>query len=107
MIIANGTIEFLVSKTGGGLSAQGYPQPAAKVWGAPVPCQYSTLHVNLQGKVQNEPASTPSYSIIIEDTTFETEQLRLTDSKTGKKLGEFSIVQVEPLDAVCQMRITV
>ncbi len=107
MIIANGTIEILVSKTGGGLSAQGYPQRADKVWGEPIPCQYSTLNIDLQGKVRNEPVSTPSYSILIEVVSMTTEQLRLTDSKTGKQLGEFSIKKVEPLDAVCQLRITV
>ncbi len=107
MIIENGTIELLTSKTGGGLTPQGYPNKVEKTWGSPISCQYSTASINLQGKVQNEPASTPSYTIIIEDCEVQTEQLRLTDNKTGVLLGEFSIKQIEPLDAVCQIRITV
>lgn len=107
MIIENGTIELLTSKTGGGLSQQGYPQKVEKTWGQPIPCQYSTVSINLQGKVQKEPASTPSYTIIIEDCDIQTEQLRLTDNRTGVSLGEFSIKQIEPLDAVCQIKITV
>ncbi len=107
MIIENGTIELLTSKTGGGLNQQGYPNKVEKTWGSPIPCQFSVQAINLQGKVQNEPATTPSYTIYIEDMEVATEQLRLTDGRTGVSLGEFSIKQIEPLEAVCQLRITV
>ena len=46
------------------------------------------------------------YSILIEEQPLgEFDQIRLTDSLTGKSLGEFSVIQVEPLEAVCELRI--
>lgn len=107
MIIENGTIE-IKTKTGGGLDpATGYPSPAQVSWGAPVPCQYTASRFSFQGKTsQGEHTTTASYTILIEERPFQAEQIRLKD-RESKVVGEFSIIQVEPLEAVGEIRITV
>lgn len=107
MIIQNGTIEAK-RKTGGDIDpATGYPKPANAVWSDPIPCQHSANKYNKLGKVNGEHFTVAQYEILIEEQPFEgVEQVRLKDL-AGNNLGEFSIMQVEPLDAVCELRILV
>lgn len=108
MIIENGTIELKQKTSGGGIDpTTGYPhKPTSVGWGNPIPCQYSTNKYNNLGRVNGEHFKTAEYSILIEDQPFDTEQLRLKD-RSGNVVGEFSIIQVEPLEAVCEIRIFV
>ena len=101
MIIQNGTIE-VKRKTGGGIDPEtGYPQKSGSVaWGDPIPCQYSANKYNQLGRVSGE------HTVLIEEQPFEAEQVRLKDL-AGNVVGEFSIMQVEPLEAVCELRIWV
>lgn len=107
MIIPNGTIEFK-RKAGGGIDPEtGYPQkPAPVSWGCPLPCQYSATKLNLLARANGEPATEAQYAILVEAQPVASEQVRLRD-RCGKVVGEFSVKQVEPLDAVCQTRIWV
>lgn len=107
MIIENGTIELKQKKGGGGIDPEtGYPVKASFTWGEPIPCQYSANKYDNLGRVNGEHFITASYTVLIELQTFEAEQLRLKD-RSGKLVGEFSIMQVEPLDAVCELRILI
>lgn len=109
MIIPNGTIE-IKSKTEGGINPlTGYPVKSSEVsWGKPIDCQYSANKYDKLGKVNGEHFTVAQYSILIEEQPIgEFEQIRLTDSLTGKSLGEFSVIQVEPLEAVCELKIMV
>lgn len=107
MIIQNGTIE-VKQKTGGGINPEtGYPnKPSSVSWGDPIPCQYSANKRNNLGKVNGEHFTVAQYEILIEQQPFTVEQIRLKDL-AGDTVGEFSIMQVEPLDAVCELRILV
>lgn len=107
MIIQNGTIE-VKQKTGGGINPDtGYPnKPGSVYWGEPIPCQYSANKRNNLGRVNGEHFTVAQYEILIEQQPFTAEQIRLKDI-AGKSVGEFSIMQVEPLDAVCELRILV
>lgn len=108
MIIENGTIELKRKTVTGELDpATGYPmKPRYVDWSKPIPCQYTANRYNNLGVVNGEHFKTAEYSILIEEQPFEGEQLRLKD-KAGHLVGEFSIIQVEPLDAVCEIRILV
>ena len=101
MIIQNGTIEFK-TKTAGGIDPEtGYPvKPSSVAWGEPVPCQFKAKKFNQLGIIKGEHFTVASYEILIE------EQLRLKDL-SGKEIGTFSIIQAEPLEAVCEVRILV
>lgn len=107
MIIQNGTIE-VKRKTGGGIDPEtGYPQkPGVVGWGCPIPCQYSANKRNNLGRVNGEHFIVAQYEILIEQQPFAAEQVRLID-RAGCIIGEFSVMQVEPLDAVCELRIWV
>lgn len=109
MIIENGTIEVKRKAAGGIDPETGYPVKSSEVsWDSPIGCQYSANKYNKLGKVNGEHFTLAQYSILIDEQPFEgVEQIRLTDNRTGKSLGEFSVMEVEPLEAVCQLRILV
>lgn len=103
MIIANGTIEF-ITRTNGGLDSNGYPIPATEAYGCPIPCQYNADIKNLLARHDSEPYTRASYSILVEHLGARTERLRLKDIH-GNTVKEASVIQFEPLNAVCQTRI--
>ncbi len=107
MIIANGTIEPKV-KTGGGLDPEtGYPVRPEASWGDPIPCQFVPVtHDKLGTTKGGEHFTEAAYTILIEEQPFHAEQVRLT-GRGGTVVGEFSVRRIEPLDAVCEVRITV
>lgn len=106
MIIANGTIETKI-KTGGGIDPDtDYPIQPTVSWGNPVPCQYCANHYSKRGKANGETFTVASYEILIEEQSYEAENLRLRD-RNGRMIGEFSVIEIEPLRAVCQTRILV
>lgn len=107
MIIENGTIE-VKHKTGGGIDPEtGYPiSPASASWGTPIPCQYSPIKMNLLERVSGEHVTAVNYSILIELMPFTAEQVRLKD-RLGNEVGEYSIISIEPLEAVGQLKLTV
>ena len=107
MIIQNGTIE-VKQKTGGGINPEtGYPnKPVSTAWGNPIPCQYSANKYNKLGKYNCEHFTVAQYIVLIEEQPCDAEQIRLKNLN-GKVIGEFSIMEVEPLDAVCELRILI
>jgi len=107
MIIQNGTIEVKV-KTAGGIDLEtGHPVKSASEWGAPIACQYiPNTHNNLGRTVNGQHFTQASYTVLIEEQDITGEQIRLKDMR-GNVVGEFSILSVEPLEAVCETRIMV
>lgn len=107
MIIQNGTIE-IKAKTGGGIDPEtGHPvKPVNVSWGDPIPCQYSANKYNKLGKYDGEHFTVAQYSVLIEEQPFDAEQVRLKN-RDGKVLGEFSVIEIEPLEAVCEIRILI
>lgn len=110
MIIENGTIEVKIKSGGGFNPVTGYPNKGGTVtWGKPIPCQYMLASQNKLLKVRGEPVSDVTYIILIEQSNqpFVAEQIRLKDNLSEQSLGEFSIISVERLDAVCEIKIIV
>lgn len=105
MIIPNGILEAQTT-AGSGLDERGFPKTANHTWGVPVPCQFSPVKQNYLASVNGEPVRTRSFSILIEAQDFSADRVRLT-ADNGKCIGEFSVISVEPLEAVCQVRIIV
>ena len=107
MIIPNGTIQ-VKRKTAGGIDpATGYPVAPTAEWGEPVPCQWAANKFDRLGRVGGEHFTVASFSVLIEWRPLGgVEQVRLRDL-AGRELGEFSIMSVEPLEAVGQLRIMV
>lgn len=109
MIIENGTIEFKTREAAAIDPETGYRQKpsSSPTWGQTVPCQFNALKYNQLARVLGEKATLASYEVFVEeDTETPSEQVRLKD-RAGNVVGEFSVIQVEPLDAVCEKRILV
>lgn len=112
MIIQNGTIE-VKTKTGGGIDPEtGYPVKGEAAWGEPIPCQWIPdrndrfgRSNDMLGRINGEHFIIAHYVVLIEAQPFNAEQVRLR-TLDGRDLGEFSLMYVEPLDAVCQIRLT-
>ena len=107
MIIQNGTIEVKQKASGGIDPETGYPvKPGTAGWGVPIPCQYSANKYSNLGRVNGEHFTVAQYTVLIEAQPFAAEQIRLKD-RNGNDLGEFSVIQAEPLDAVCELKILI
>lgn len=108
MIIQNGHIQFLEA-TGGGLdSVTGHPRKATEsTIGHPIPCQYMSAALDFRAESNDEHFTRKGYTILVENyEKVASERLVLTD-RDGAEVGRFSIIRVDPLDAVCQTKITV
>ena len=104
MIIPNGTIQIKQKQAGGIDPETGYPINSSNVtYGDPIPCQYIINKYNALAMSQGEHVTLASYEVLIDAQPFDAEQIRLTD-KSGKVIGDFSIIRVEPLDAVYEIR---
>lgn len=107
MIIGNGYIETKRKEAAGIDPESGHPiKPSGVSWSTPIPCQYTANRYSNVGQVRGEHFKTAEYSILIEAQSFDAEQIRLKD-RCGNIVGEFSIISAEPLEAVCQIRISV
>ncbi len=108
MIIQNGHIQFLAA-TGGGLDeVTGHPKKATEtVTGNPIPCQYMSSTFDYLAETNGEHFTRRGYTILIENHhEVLSERLVLTDM-SGNEIGRYSTVRVDPLDAVCEIKIIV
>lgn|SRR5574344_1893727 len=106
MIIANGTIETATKTDGGYDESTGRNKPATITWSSPIPCQYSANNFSFKGKSNGESFISANYLILIEGDDFNCETIRLYNER-GTLIGKFEVVQIEPLQAVGQVRIIV
>lgn len=108
MIIENGHIH-IKAKSEPQVTEDGYyKKPDTEQWLSPIPCQWILTSANNNEMVNGEHYRSASYTILVEmgSGVCSGEQLKLEDL-AGNCLGEFSIISVEPLDAVRQLRIRV
>lgn len=108
MIIENGHIE-VKRKQVVGIGENGYPVKPAYYYDRPIHCQWTANSFSWKGRTSSGGHFTQaSYEILVEmeECLGLGEQLRLTD-QFGHNLGEFSVISIEPLQAVGQFRILV
>lgn len=106
MIIQNGTIQ-IKEKVGGGIDPKtGHPIRPNASFGDAIACQYLPNKYNTLATSKGEHFTQAEYQVLLDDDgqPFTAEQIRLTD-RSGKVLGEFSVMQIEPLEAVNQIRL--
>ncbi|EJX05270.1 hypothetical protein EVA_06626 [gut metagenome] len=108
MIIENGTLQVM-QKTGGGFDKNGLPQKVQNAPGEPIPCNIKTLNHDKKGKYIDGTFSRFSYEILLDiETTqnFTADRVRLTDNR-GNVIGDFQVQDVQHLDAVGAIKISV
>lgn len=110
MIIANGTIAVKRKRVDVSIDKMtGFPiAPTEVAWESPIPCQWSANRRDFLGKSAGGNFISAQYSILIEKegAAFNVEQIRLSDDY-GNILGELSVIDIEELPAVNQIRIMV
>lgn len=110
MIIQNGTIEIKVKQAGGIDPATGFPvKSSGETYMPAIPCQYIPNSNNLLGRTTSgERFTVANYTILIEQqpTPFTAEQIRLKDMDE-KVVGVYSVISIETIEAVCEVKILV
>lgn len=109
MIIANGFIRYILTTSEGGVDQNtGYAVSSTTSLSSPVPVQFNPLRFNYLSKENGEPVTRQGYAIFTEYTSgpVQSERLRLYEANMTE-VGEFSVISITPLDAVCQYKITV
>lgn len=104
MIIENGTLQTIV-KTGGGFVG-GKPVKVEEEISEPIPCNLKTITHNHKGKAIDGVYTQASYEVLIDVPTFDAERVVLTDNR-GKRIGEFRVQDIQHLDCVNAVKITV
>ena len=104
MIIDNGTIRT-VKKTGGGL-VNGNPVKVEEVLSEPVPCHFTTNTNDHLGRYEGGTFTRAKYVILIETQDFDAEHVILT-TRRGVEVGKFRVQDIQFLDEVASVKITV
>lgn len=109
MIIANGYIRYVLTDNEGGVdAATGYAVASTTTLSGYVPVQYNPATFNYLSKENGEPVTRQGYAIFVEylSGAVQSERLRLYGADMTE-VGEFSVISITPLDAVCQYKLTV
>lgn len=104
MIVENGTIQGM-KVVGGGLDRNGNPTRQTTIWGDLIPCNIKILKCDNLGRYNGNAFTIASYEVLVDDLCYSTTRVRLT--LNGNLLGEFQVMSIEPLNAVCLSKITV
>lgn len=108
MIIENGILQ-VIQKTGGGFDENGLPQKVQDDPGEPIPCNLKTITHDKKGKYTDGTFTRFSYEILLDIETarnFTADRVKLTDNR-GNELGVFQVQDVQHLDAVGAIKISV
>ena len=104
MIIENGTLQ-VITKTGGGMK-NGNPVKVTESISSPIPCNLKTVKHDRKGKTVDGEFTQASYEVIVDVQTFSAERVILHDNR-GVRLGEFQVQDIQHLDCVNAVKITV
>lgn len=104
MIIENGTLQ-IIETTGGGMEG-GIPVPIAETAGEPIACNIKTNTNDNKGKTIDNVFTRASYEVLIDVPEFTSEKVILTDNR-GKRIGTYRVQDVQHLDFVNAVKITV
>lgn len=85
----------------------GYPRRAEEeYWCSPICCQFRAIDYSNLTRVQGEAVRLARYEILIEEQPFTAGAVRLDDI-FGGIVCEASVIEIEPLQAVGQIRILI
>lgn len=100
----NGTLRYEIP-IGGGINEYGEPIPAHSEWSEPIDCSIKTNSDNRIGRYEDGVFRMASFTIMIEIAEIPYNSVKL--ERLGEYLGEYQIINVEPLTSVGRIRITV
>ena len=109
MIIANGYIRYILTDTEGGIDeSTGYAVASTTSFSNYVPVQYNPMSFSYLSKENGEPVTRQGYAVFVEYVSgaIQSERLQLYAADMTE-VGEFSVISITPLDAVCQYKLTI
>jgi hypothetical protein len=104
MIIENGTIR-IVERTGGGL-VNGNPVKAVETLSVPIPCNYTVNQNDHLGRYEGGTFTQAKFVVLIDTREFTAEHVELATTR-GVCLGRFRVQDIQFLDVVGNVKITV
>lgn len=104
MIVANGTLQ-IVEKTGGGYK-NGNPVKVQEVLCEPIPCNFTTNKNDHLGRYEGGTFTRAKFVILIDMQDFNAEYVVLNTIR-GIKVGKFRVQDIQFLDVVENVKITV
>lgn len=106
MNIENGTYQTRsLIQQGDETDNHGRPTPATEEWSEPRPCCVQTISDNRVGAYADGVFRQASFYVLVEPQSFPHRRIRLT--RLGEELGEFDVINAEPLMAVGALKIMV
>lgn len=108
MIIANGYIRYIIVDEEGGLDEEtGYPIEVSQELSGYVACQFYATNLNYLSKENGEPVTKQVYTVLLEQSSGDILSGRVKLYRSDlTEVGEFPVISVTPLDAVCQYKMT-
>ena len=100
----NGTLRYEIL-INGGVNEYGEPVPARSEWSEPIDCSIKTNSDNRIGRYEDGVFRMASFTIMIELAKFPYNSIKL--ERLGEYLGEYKILNAEPLTSVGRTKITV
>ena len=100
----NGTLKYEIP-TEGGVNEYGEPVPARSEWSEPIDRSIKTNSDNRIGRYEDGVFRMASFTIMIELAKFPYNSIKL--ERLGEYLGEYQVINAEPLTGVGRTKITV
>lgn len=89
----------------GGIDDYGEPIPEHSEWSEPIDCSINTNSDNRLGRYEDGVFRIASFTIMIELADFPYNSIKL--ERLGEDLGEYKVLNAEPLTSVGRTKITV
>lgn len=102
----NGSISFEVSHDGG-KNEHGEPIQASSEWSEPIYCSIKTNSDNRKGKYEDGNFRQASFVVLMETQEIPTGSNRVKLTRLTEDLGEYDIINIEPLLTVGRLQILV
>ena len=101
----NGTLQCKTRATEG-FDIEGNPSPEAGKWSDYIDCFIQTNTHSNKGTYQDGRFTIAAYTVLIETQPFDADRIKLVTDK-GKHLGEFQVQDIQFMDIVGRVKITV
>lgn len=102
----NGFLQYEIVTNGSDFNEYGEPVSEASIkWSNPVPCLIKTNSDNRKGKYEDGEFRMASFTVLIESMRFNANRIRL--ERSGRRLGEYRIQNIEDLETFGRIKITV
>lgn len=102
----NGELQYKIQRGGGIDEDTGYNIEVESYWSDPIPCLIVKNTRNNKGRYINGSFTIQTYEILIESQEIEANSVRLVNDR-GRELGVFPVQDIEYLDVVGRVKISV